>query len=135
MFKKFIALAICLSIASPVMAEDLTPPLMASATESQVIEGPVVYDQRGKLIHPLELIGEVRDRRAHWYSLKLGTKHYVYKTAENNYHYITTKKIPLVFDGRSWSKQHPFLYGGFEVGKVSAGAMITGAFAWAAAKK
>lgn len=100
-----------------------------------VIEGPIIRDSRDNTIHPLQLIGEVRDKRAHWYTPRLGEKHYVYTTAENKYHYVATKKIPLVFDARPWGKRHPIIFGGYEICRVSAGAVITGGFAWAAARK
>lgn len=103
-------------------------PVVVTATAAEVTEGPVIVDDRGNKLHPLQLIGESRDKRAHWYTPKFGTKHYLYRVAENKYHYKTTKKIALVHDPRPWSKKHPIVFGAYEITRISAGAVITGAF-------
>ena len=132
MIKYSRALLVLLLIASPAQAEDLKT---ASITETQLTEGPVIFDTKDSIVHPLELIGETREKRKHWYSLKLGKKYYIYTVAENKFHYITTKKIPLVYDARSWGKQHPIATGGFEMVKITAGGLITAGVAAAGVRK
>lgn len=110
--------------------------LSAPAGATELIEGPIVEVTESKeVIHPLQLLGETRAKRKHWWSLKLGQKYYIYSCAETKNHYITTKKIPLVHDPRPWGKQHPFLTGGFEMAKITAGGLITAGVAAAGARK
>lgn len=132
MIKYSRTLLIMLFLASPVQAEDIKT---ASITETQVTEGPVIFDTKDSIIHPLELIGETREKRNHWYSMKPGKKYYIYTVAETKYHYITTKKIPLVYDARGWGKQHPVISGCFEMAKITAGGLITAGVAAAGVRK
>lgn len=108
----------------------LTSPVLAA----ELVNGPSfkVGDQE---ITPVELLGTVREKRKHWYSPKLGKKFYVYKCAENNRRYLSTEPLALVMDPRSYPKKHPYIYGSFEVGKIAAGAAVTGALSAGALSK
>lgn len=86
-------------------------------------------------ITPIELLGTVREKRKHWYSPKLGKKFYVYKCAGTDKRYLSASPIPLVMDPRSYPKKHPYIYGSFEVGKIAAGAAVTGALSAGALTK
>ncbi|MBI1271690.1 hypothetical protein GC174_14780 [bacterium] len=117
-----------ITLQPPIELEALTKPAVDPAgLEAPVIEGPVIRSAEGVELHPLELIGEVRSKRKHWFSWP-GKKHYIYICAENKYHYISAKRIPLVYDRRPWSKRHPYWFGSFELSKITAGGLITGAF-------
>lgn len=81
----------------------------------------------GETVTPIELLGEVRDKRAHWYTPRLGRKYYIYKVAESNVLYLSDEKLRVVYDKRSWPTKHPIFYGSWEFGKAAAvGAISTG---------
>lgn len=104
------------------------------ASAAELVEGPS-FKVGDETVTPVELLGTVREKRKHWYSLKLGKKFYAYKCAENGKRYLSTEPLALVMDPRSYPKKHPYIYGGFEVGKIAAGAAVTGALSAGALSK
>lgn len=111
-FKTLILVA-CLAAAMPAQAD--------------TIKAPSITTAQGETVTPLELIGEVRDKRSHWYTPRLGKKYYVYRIAESNMHYLSDEKLRVVFDKRSFPTKHPVIYGSWEFGKAAAvGAISTG---------